>query len=199
MNPNTKRFYRYFTYIEPIIKLPFIKTYGTIILTLITLIIFIIFAIKPTIETILVLQKKSDNAKIVLEKINKKSETLSVARKNYQNLNPNIKLSIQKAVPVNAKLETIISSLEDIAKIHQATISALQFQPTILGKESLTGKTEEINFTYNAEGTYDNLIKMLQDFRKSQRLLFIKSLTINKVEGKSTILMSITGKGYYIK
>lgn len=199
MNPNTRRFYRYFTYIEPVIKLPFVKTYGKAILTLITLLIFIIFAIKPTIETILVLQKKLDNSKIVLEKLNKKTEDLSVARKNYQNIDSNIKLSIQKAVPASTKLETIISSLEDIAKIHQATISALQFQPTILEKDSLTGKTEEISFTYNAEGSFDNLTQMLQDFRKSQRLLSIKSLTLNKVEGKPTILMSITGKGYYLK
>lgn len=199
MNPNTKIFYRYFTYIEPVIKLPFVKTYGKAILTLITLLIFIIFAIKPTIETILVLQKKLDNSKIVLEKLNKKTEDLSVARKNYQNIDSNIKISIQKAVPVSTKLETIISSLEEIAKIHQATISALQFQPTILEKDSLTGKTEEISFTYNAEGSFNNLIQMLQDFRKSQRLLSIKSLALNKVEGKPTILMSITGKGYYLK
>ncbi len=199
MNPNTKIFYRYFTYIKPVIKLPFVKTYGTVILTLVTLLVFIVFAIKPTVETILILQKRLDNSKIVLEKLNKKSEDLSVARKNYQNLDPNIKLSIQKALPSSARLETIISSLEDIAKIHQATISALQFQPIILEKDSSTGKTEEINFTYNAEGTYDNLVNMLQDFRKSQRLLSVKSLTFNKIEGKQTILMSIAGKGYYLK
>ena len=45
------RRFRYYTYIQPILRSPIIKSYGLHILTIFTMIIFIIFAIKPTAET----------------------------------------------------------------------------------------------------------------------------------------------------
>ena len=67
---------RYFTYIRPFTKLPIVRTYGSATFTLVVMTIFIFYAIKPTVETILVLQKKLEDSTQVLEKVNQKANNL---------------------------------------------------------------------------------------------------------------------------
>lgn len=201
MIPKNKRAARYFTYIEPVIRAPIVKTYGYLILTIIALIIFIIFAIKPTIQTILVLQKDLETQKEILVKITKKSQDLSLARKNYQNINPDIKDKIRTSIPPNTEVAVLIRALEDAALQAQASISALQFQPLTLEKQSnliSEQKLSKIDFTFNVEGSYNTVKQVLDNLKSSPRLITINTLIFNKVEG-SQLLMSITGEALYLK
>lgn len=200
MIEKSKRYSRYFTYIEPVIKAPLVKTYGSLLTTIIALIVFILFAIKPTIETITILQKDLSNQKDTLAKISQKTQDLTTARANYQNIDQSIKTQIEIAVPKNSDLSKLIKSLEDASKVPQASISAIQFQPVSLEKPSTTvteSKLLELNFTYNVEGRYESLKLVLDNLRKSPRLISITSLVFNKTEG-GNLLMSITGKAYYL-
>ncbi|MBI4036465.1 type 4a pilus biogenesis protein PilO [Candidatus Daviesbacteria bacterium] len=192
---------RYFTYIEPVLKTPLIKTYGGIILTIAAIIIFTIFAIKPTIETILVLQKELANQEVILNQITQKSEDLTKARKNYQSLDPNIKASIQDAVPNNPELAALTKSLENLPSGLQASISALQFQQITIepNSTSFSKRLTEVPFTYNLEGSYENLLKVLEYIKTSQRLITVDNLIFSKIEGGSNLLLSISGKAYYLK
>ncbi|MBI2599717.1 hypothetical protein HYW43_02225, partial [Candidatus Daviesbacteria bacterium] len=171
---NESRIYsRYFTYIKPLGKLPIVRTYGTTIFTLFIMAIFIIFAIKPTIETILVLQKKLNDSSTTLEAINKKAGDLSLAQQNYNKLSTQIKSNIGSAVPGTPQFKSIIQTLEQLAISHDASISALQFQPLTLSatsKEAI-GTLSEITFNLNTEGDYKNLILLLQDLKTSDRLI----------------------------
>ncbi len=196
----TKYTFRYFTYIEPVLRSPIIKTYGTTIFTIIALIIFIFFAIKPTIETILVLQKKLENSQQVYKKITDKSESLTQARKNYQNLTPDTKTKISSAVPNKVDLKTVIQSLEATALLNQASISAIQVQPLTIDVETTKNKSlSEISFTINIEGDYDNLLSFIRQLRATNRLITIESLALNKNQDNKAILLSINGKAYYLK
>lgn len=196
-----KRYSRYYTYIKPVTKLPIIKSYGLHILTIVTLTIFIVFAIKPTIETIITLQKKLTDQQEILKQITKKSEDLTKASKNYQSLDPLVKQKIEISLPTKTDLRTLTNQLEQSALITQASISALQVQPLTFNAKNRTDKKSlsEISFTYNIEGSYQNLLRALDSLQKSNRLISIDSLTLNKVIDSSTILMSVTGKAYYLK
>ncbi len=196
------RRFRYYTYIQPILRSPIIKSYGLHILTIFTMIIFIIFAIKPTAETILVLQKKIENSQTVLQNINQKSENLTLAKNNYQSLDSQTRSKIQSLVPSQFDLKNLIQTLEETATANQATMSALQIQPFIIEGtlDSLQKKTlAEIEFTYNIEGTYPNLLKLLKQLQMSPRLISLKNLIINKSSGGNNLIMSISGKAYYLK
>jgi len=194
------RYSRYFTYIQPIAKHPIVKAYGTAIFTVIALVVFIIFAIKPTLETVLVLQKRLEEDQKVLAKINQKAEDLSLAKTNYQNLNAQVKEKIQTSIPDSVNLKTLTGSLENTAKANQASISALQVQPLIIESSATnTSKLEEITFTFNVEGSYSNLIKILRAIQNQTRLISIDNLIINKVESNQNLLMSVSGKAYYLK
>ncbi len=196
------RYSRYFTYIQPVLKSPIVKTYGTYTLTFFTMAIFIIFAIKPTIETIIVLQKKIEDSNLVLEKINKKSEDLSLGKQNYQALDPTIRQKINMAVPDTLSLKTLIQSLEQAANTNQASISALQVQPvTIESKDpnSVSTALGEIEFTFNIEGSYNTLLTVLKQIQSSTRLISIENLLFNKALDGNILLLSVTGKAYYLK
>ena len=201
MKSQSQFYSRYFTYIKPLGKLPFVKTYGSTIFTLFIVTIFIFFAIKPTVETILILQKKVSDTSLVLEKVNKKATDLSKGKQNYDNLQNEIKSKITQYIPDSVVLKSITNSLEQSAKVHDASVSALQIQPLVIETkdDQKVGSLTEVNFTFNIEGEYKNLIASLQDLSTSSRLIKVNSLSISKVSESSNLIMSIIGKAYYIK
>jgi len=199
---NSKSIYsRYFTYIKPIGKLPIIKNYGSAIFTIIITIVFIIFAIKPTIETILVLQKKLSDSNQVVKKITEKAENLSTGRKNYDEMEKNIKAKIQSAIPDVPQLRSITDSLEQMAQKNSASISALQIQPLEVSprNEGSVGSVAEISFIFNTTGEYTKLISLLQDLKSNDRLIQIDNLSLSALTEGEGLIMSISGKAYYIK
>lgn len=201
MRPEAARYFRYFTYIKPVTKIPIVRTYGATIFTLFATAIFILFAIKPTVETILVLQKKLENYNQTLGKVNKKATDLSQGKQNYQNLDKETKDKIRAAIPDSLEIRSAIQTLELAAQRHEASVSALQLQPLTIDSqgEDTIGTLDEFTFTFNVEGSYQNLISLLQDLRRSARLISIDTLTLNKVSEGENLIMSISGKAYYLK
>lgn len=200
MNKSDK-YFRYFTYVKPLIRLPIVRTYGTTIFSIFVMVIFIFFAIKPTVETILVLQKKLENASQVLEKLQKKAENLSLGKKNYDNLDPQLKRRIQTAIPDSIEIKSVIQTLEQAARIPNASISALQIQPLVLDNkpDNQIGTLSEVSFTFNVEGSYQNLISVLQGLSTNSRLISIDNVSINKISEGEGIVMSISGKAWYLR
>lgn len=192
---------RYFTYVKPLTKHPIIKNYGSAIFTLLTISILIFFAIKPTVETILVLQKKLADSEEVLQKVTQKANNLSLGKNNHDNLDQSIKEKISGNIPDTVSLKSVVQTLEQAAEIHEASVSALQFQPLVIDTKisSQMKALSEISFTFNTEGDYENLIALLQDLKNSSRLISIDSLSMSKVSDSETLIMSLSGKAYYLK
>lgn len=199
---------RYFTYIKPFTKIPIVKNYGPTIFTLFMITIFIFFAIKSTVTTILVLQKKLADSNLVLEKVTQKVNNLSLGQKNYNSLSQNITQKISAAIPDTVSLQSLIQNLEQNAKAEEASVSALQIQPLTVTtktdeqnstKHEELGKLSEISFTFNIEGNFANLIAVLQDLKTSSRLISVESLSLSKVSEGTGLIMSLSGKAYYIK
>lgn len=201
MKDRQKIYSRYFTYIKPLAKIPIVRTYGTTIFTIFIITIFIFFAIKPTIETILVLQKKLDNSTQLLEKLQKKSQDLSAGRQNYDNLDPTIKKKIASYIPDSIELKSVIQTLEGSAKTHNASISAIVFEPQTLEPKlpDQIGTLSEFKFTFNVEGSYPSIASILQDIGRSSRLISIDNLLISKPSEDQGVVMAISGKAWYIK
>lgn len=192
---------RYFTYVKPLIRLPIVKTYGPAIFSLLTISVFVVFAIRPTLETILVLQKKLTDADKIIAQIKEKTDNLSKGRENYQLLSQDIKNKIRSSVPDNIDIKSLSQILEVSAKTNEASISALQIQPLILENKSNENKNQlgEIVFTFNIEGSYSTLTSVLRDLKLSNRLISIDKLNFNKVAEGKNIIMSVNGKAYFLK
>lgn len=201
MKSQSQIYSRYFTYIKPFIKHPLVRTYGSTVFTLIVMSILIVYAIRPTIETILVLQKKLADSNEVAEKITQKTNNLSKAQQNYANLDPDIKSKIEAAIPDSVSLKSVVQALEQTAKKYEASVSALQIQPLVLEAKTdgKPGHLSEVSFTFNAEGEYQKIISILQDFRSSDRLISIDNVSLSKLNEGPGITISLSGKAYYLK
>ncbi len=198
----TNRYSRYYTYIQPALRSPIVKKYGGYTLTVVTIIIFIVFAIKPTIETISVLQQKLENSKQTLLKVNQKTENLQLGRKNYQALGTDTINKINAAIPTQVSLKSLVEPLESAANINQASISALQVEPISITQKDTDGTNlalDKIVFTYNTEGSFLTLLKVLQLLQDSPRLTAIDSVVFTKAPDSKVLLMSISGKAYFLK
>lgn len=201
MNPESHRYSRYFTYIKPLVKSPVVKTYGGSIFTIIALTVFILFAIKPTVETILVLDKKIEEYKQANEQVIKKSEDLTLARNNYKMLDNATRQKIHNTLPNRPDLRNLIQVLENTAAQNQASISALQILPleiAAIQPNQILDKTTQVSFVYNLEGTYANLLKILTSLYQNTRIISINNLSIKKLENNN-LFMSINGNAYYLK
>lgn len=202
MNPQD-RYSRFYTYIKPMVKNQIVRDYGPLIFSVITSAIFAYFAIKPTLSTIVSLQKTLEEQKQTLAQIDQKTNDLTLARKNYQNIPPGALTNLNNMIPNYPDLAFIIDNLNQLANVNQATVSGLQFQPLDLNNPSATPSQKtlalsQIDFTINLQGSYENLTKILDNLGKSARLMDIQSVTFTKPE-TGPLLMSIVARAFYFK
>lgn len=199
MNPKTSRYY---TYIRPVLRSKFARTYSPLIFSLITIAIFSFYAIRPTVTTILSLQKSIDEQTSISNRLQEKSRHLSEGKQNYENLNKDIKTKLNNLVPDNPALAQLINSISYITEGSEASISGLQFQKvTLEAKKNILIKDApitQIDFALISQGTFPNLMRLLTAIKRTDRLISIHS--INFVQPpNSDLIMSISAKAYYLK
>lgn len=195
------KYSRYYVYIKPVIGNKYVKSATPYIFSLLAIIIFVIFAIRPTILTIISLQKSIQDNQQTLDALEKKSRDLTDGKRNLENLDPNIKTLINTRLPDVVAVTTLINNLQ-ITASKTASISALQVQPvTIYTNDSNLNPKQslgEILFSLNAQGSYTSLLQTLDSIAKSSRLINITSVLLSK-SAEGTIVLSISGKAYYLK
>lgn len=199
MNP---RYSRYFTYIKPIINNRQVKTYSSFVFSLITVTFFAVFAIKPTINTIISLRNSIQDQNEILNQLNQKTENLSLGKKNYESISSDTKVKLERLLPSDHNITTLIIGLSSLAKQYNASISAIQFQPIDLDLTPVTlsknPKLKELSLTFNLQGTYEKLIPILSNITLFTRLLTIDTINLNKNED-GTLTLSIVTKAYYVR
>jgi Tfp pilus assembly protein PilO len=199
MNP---RYSRYFTFIRPVIKNRQVKTYSTLAFSLIAIIIFTIFAIKPTIGTILSLQKSIDEQEKILEQLNTKAQNLSQGKENLKKIDSNTLAKLNNLMPSKTDPAFLADSLVATALANNASISGLQFQPVeLVGTPSKLNKDaqlKELVFTFNVSSSYSNLVNILTALKTNARLISIDSVNFNQVSD-GPLVMSVNGKAYFLQ
>lgn len=197
------KYSRYYTPIKPVFENKVVKSAAPYIFSLFTITILVVFAIRPTISTIANLQKSLEENQQTLQALSNKADSLSQARTNYQNLSPEVKDKIVEAIPENSEVTAIIKSIQ--SSVHnQSSLSALQVQPVNIVDDSLpSGKARlsltNVNFSFNVQGNFAQTLLTLQNLNKASRVLNIDNLVLNKQPEGGLLLMSISGKSYYLK
>ncbi len=199
MNP---KYSRYFTYIRPITKNKYIRTYSSLIFSLIAIIIFTLYALKPTIQTILSLNKSIDEQTQTLKQIKSKINNLTVGRSNFENLDSSTKQKIAELVPNNPSIPSLINQLNISATIAEATLSGIQFETIELDNNAKplnkNAELKEITFTVTAQGEYAQLVAFLEELKRINRIIDFNHITFNKPQD-GALFLSINAKAYYLK
>jgi len=191
---------------------PNIKIYLELMMSLATITVFAIFAIKPTILTIIELNKEIQTKEETIAGINQKLINLQKANDIMQNEAEKL-ANIEMAVPDSASPENIILEMERLANKNSLQLSNLSMSEVmIMGKEKAKKKSvdnleklpleaDELPFTVSFSGSYQNLISLISDIENQIRPVKIDSLTINSSiteEGRALTLI-ITGRLPFVK
>lgn len=199
MNPRGSRYY---TYIRPIIRSKFVKTYSSLIFSLITIFIFSYYAIRPTVTTILSLQKSIGEQNKILATIREKNNNLAAGKQNLGNIPQATQTKLRNLVPDNPSLPQLINSLSYTADEAEASISGIQFQPVELENRnseiSKNAEIKQVDFIFTTQGGFEKLMNVLTNLKRLDRLVSISTINFQQ-SPDSELLMSVTGKAYYIK
>lgn len=199
MNPKTSRYY---TYIRPALRSKFARTYSPLIFSLITIAIFSYYAIRPTVTTILSLQKSIDEQTSILNRLQEKVRSLSAGKQNYEGIDQDIRAKLANLIPNSPELPQLINSVNYIARQSEASISGVQFQTVKLeNKKNLLNRDAPItpvDFTLIAQGSYANLMRLLTQIKRIDRLISITSINFAQ-PSDADLIMSVNARAYYLK
>ena len=190
-------------------RLPAVQVSLTLVLSLFLVAIFIIFALRPTIVSIVSLQKTIIESKKTLQQLETKINFLQKASTQLESLKPFLEI-------LNANIPNEGVGYESIVK----SIEAISFQTgTILESESISSsllfskiaspfspnKNQSVismPYTLRVSGSFAGITSFLNKLLAMERLMTIESVTINKQAGsKSTsapVAINITGNVFYL-
>lgn len=212
---NTKQF-------EPLFKDPAVQAYTMISLSLFTIAFFGFLAIRPTLKTIVVLNRQIEDKAAINQKLDDKINTLIKAQEEYQKLQPLLP-TIYTLLPDAPDFPLLVRKLELLTENKEATLSGIQFSPIILygnapqpvpaqveqpaKQEATTAQPSPavtirevpltpISFTLSYGGTYQNLVSLLERLTTFDRLITIETIRLQK-DQQVKITVGVSTNAYY--
>lgn len=119
------QFSRYYNYIEPFTKSPQAKGYTMFILSIFAIAFFGLFAIRPTILTIIGLQKEILQARDIDKRLAEKIAALDLAQGVWDRTQAKAGL-LDQVVPTTPHIAQFMRLLESVASQNSITLGALQ-------------------------------------------------------------------------
>ncbi len=183
------RYKRYYQSIEEIAVKPKVRVYTTAIFSFLAISLFGWYAIRPTLQTILFLQKEIEDNKLVSLQMEEKIGKLIEAHATYQSIEPDLPYLAQ-AVPPAPEVLTALGQIRNIAIIRGASISAITSStaPLLSKAQSAPNKTGAIKAISNRKvksvqlsvvlvGTYDILQAIIEDILTMRRIITVDALS----------------------
>lgn len=196
---------QYRKYIEPVIRDPLIRGYFEIIATIALVIFFLVFAIRPTFNTIAELYKKTDELKQVDTDLGKKIKSLILAQSVYAKLEDRLPL-LDRGLPIKPQVDSLITDLESVVAKNQVEMSSFTITKTgltpdawSLTKDFKKGEKVPIPLILSVKGTFVTGNGMLSNIYDLERLIDLSSVNFSSSkEGDSSLLITISGKAYFL-
>lgn len=210
-----KRYKRYYTWIGPLLKKPQAKAYTFLILSIFTVAFFIFFAIRPTINTIIGLQKQIKDNQEVDTKLQDKINSLSQLQAELEVIQPDLPV-LDAALPTKSEVVSLIKSLESLAKENNASLSAMQIGTAMLSEVApaeiivrpinqstaaapLPEPVQElipVSFVLTVEGNYADIANLIKKITNLPRIISTQSVVVLKSSGK--IIGNIRFNAFYL-
>ncbi|MEK7119273.1 MAG: type 4a pilus biogenesis protein PilO [Patescibacteria group bacterium] len=127
---------RYYQRLEEFTAKPDNRIYSTTIFSFLAISLFGWYAIRPTVQTILYLQREIKDNQEVSKKMEEKISALVVAQAAYQQVQSQIPLAFQ-ALPQSPDVLSLVAQIRNLAAVTNASLSAVQI-PTVplLGRDA---------------------------------------------------------------
>ncbi len=174
------------------------KFFG-IVLTLCALSFFGFFAIRPTVSTILKLQKELADNQFVLNQLETKIRNLTELRKQYFNLQNDLP-AITNAITTQPDAHLLFAQIQSIAQTSDITIKKLQnSEVEVLRNDNNTKKNYySYSFSIAGTGSFENIFKFIQTITNMERVVVIDVFSINITDQSSQSLeFNIQGTAFF--
>src|SRR3989344_3603535 len=174
----TKRTYLEYIRLFPVLKKERNKQYGMLIFTFATMTFFGIFAINPTLTTIVELQKKLTDSRLVHEQLTQKINNLSTLQNKYTLLTPDLPL-IEAALPPTVNATRFMGQIQTIVRQSGVSMDGISFGALTLAS---TSPITEGDFTFSMQvsGTFAEINAFLKTLTTFDRIVVIDSLSLAK-------------------
>ena len=171
------------------------KFFG-IVLTLCALSFFGFFAIKPTVSTIVKLQKELSDNQFVLSQMETKIKNLTELRKQYSDLQNNIPI-ITSAIPIQPDAHLLFAQIQSIAQTSNVTIKKLQnSEVEILGNDKNANKDYySYSFSIGGSGSFENISKFIQILTSMERIVNIDTFSTNNISDQNNTSLGFDIQG----
>lgn len=190
-------------------RLPAVQVSLTLVLSLFVMAIFIVFALRPTLLSIVTLNKTIEESKKTLKILDTKVTNLQKASKELESIQPFLQ-KINANIPNNsARYSPLTKAVESLAVSTEVTIETESLGSTLLFSRVLSPftpsksqKVVTLPFTVRVTGNYPNVSVFLTKILMMERVIEIESITITKEAGAkkeiAPVSLSITGSAYYL-
>lgn len=162
------------------------KFFG-IVLTLCALVFFGFFAIKPTISTILKLQKELSDNELIFNQMETKIKNLTELRKQYFNLQSDLTV-VTNAITTQPDASILLAQIQSIAQISSISLKKLQnFEVEVLTNDKNISKNYySYSFVIAGSGSFENISKFVQTLTNMERIVNIDTFSINNIADQKT-------------
>lgn len=161
-----RKYRRYYQRLEPLFKNRKTQAYFMVVMSLFTITFFSAFAIRPTLKTIVSLNKQIQDKSSVDERLDQKITSLIEARDAYQAIEPTVPL-IYAALPQTADFPSLLRRIEIAVTLNQGIVSGIQFEPIVLHSQDAAAvvplpTTNETTSTETNEESVDSTVTTLE-------------------------------------
>lgn len=197
------RYKRYYRDLSPLMKTPVARAYTMLILSLLAMSVFGFFAIRPTIRTIVGLNKEIRDARTTDKALQEKINQLSDAQQEYTKVQKDMPI-ILASLPSDSGFSSLLKQIEAMAKQTGASVSGIQFQDVALygSKEkkvsTASSQLSDIPFRISFTGDYKNLYRLVNNLSRLERIIGIENINISSstaIEG-GNLTVNVSAKAY---
>jgi len=201
--PLTSQYKKYSQSIAPFLQSPRTKNYSTVIFFFLVLSVFGWYAIRPTVQTILYLQREIKDKTEIDKKMDLKIYSLIEANTAYEN-NQTLLAVLPEVVPSSPEALDAVSQINLLAAEKGVAVSSLQMSGIPLASPSAapTQKSQklftEIPIAFSIDGPYLSVLTFLKELITMKRIITIQSMKFIPIK-TNTLNASDSGKPASIK
>ncbi len=181
-----RRYKRYYSAAGPLLKDPAVRAYFSLIASVVTVTIFLVFAIRPTIATIVGLQKQITDKKAFAQKLDTKINALALLQTEYQEIEPDLGL-VDEAMPASPDLGAAIILLENTASSSGVRLESVSVSKVNYYSSANQSAVTAIPIDLQLSGTYDVVSYFLKQLVNLPRIFVISKITIGQHTQSGTI------------
>lgn len=208
MKPDYQRYYQK---LEEFTAKPDNRMYSTTVFSFLAISLFGWYAIRPTVQTILYLQREIKDNQEVSKKMEEKISALVVAQAAYQQVKSQIPLASQ-ALPQSPDVISLVAQLRNLGNVTHASISSVQVATVpLLGRDASQsavrknpGGVGDYSMNVIAVGPFSALDEFLKGIIAMRRIATVEVMSITQAKetkstlGSTQLQLTLKLKTYYL-